>query len=72
VKRKIAMLVRMDASHHWCQMRWGRPNSRRDAKARRILVGMQALGRTMTGAIKTRAIDAINEQRGRTGRPALT
>lgn len=45
VKRKIALLVRMYASHHFCQLRWRRDDSERQATASRTLAAMQALGR---------------------------
>jgi hypothetical protein len=45
VKRKIAMLVRMDATHQLCQRRWRRPESERQAIAGRIQAAMIAAGK---------------------------
>lgn len=63
VKRQIARLVRMDASHHFAQFRWQRPNLERQATAARILASMQALGRSLPRAYVDRAVEAINAAR---------
>lgn len=63
VKRKIAMIVKMDVTHHLCQFRWARTNSEREATAHRVFVAMRALGVSMAGNVQQRAIVAINEKR---------
>lgn len=71
VKRQIARLVRMDASHHFAQFRWQRPNSERQATAARILASMQALGHSLRRAYVARAVEAINAQRARQNRVVM-
>lgn len=74
-KRKIALLVRMDASHHNCQVRFDRTDSERQGRAARTQSAMRAVG---VGRFMQRkesrvnaAIEAINAQRARFGRVEL-
>jgi hypothetical protein len=71
VKRKIAMLVRMDATHSLCYVRRGRSWTARAQTGEHFIGGILALRRSKWGqAHKTAVVAAITQARLRRGRSA--